>query len=168
MTHRIARFILKSLALIASLILVLAGTVQLGKRIHRFMLPPAERILAEADALADRSNWRAAKPLYKRAEVMFHQQGNAALELYAKVSQIPAHTESSITPMSEWLAEVEQALSGPAAHDPKLAFEYSKSRARLKTTTTPHSLTRLGARWNKWPRNSTIGLSKIGRTARRR
>ena len=82
MTHRIARFILTSLALLGSLILVLTGTVQLGKRIHRFMLPPAERILAEADALADRSNWRAAEPLYRRAEVMFHQQGNAALELY--------------------------------------------------------------------------------------
>ncbi len=132
MILRIARFALKSLTLVAGLILLLTTAVQLGKRIHRLMLPPAERLLAEADELADISNWRAAEPGFKRAEVMFHQQGNAALELYAKVSQIPAYTESSITPMSEWLAEVEQALSLPAAHDSRTRLRILEIKGQIE------------------------------------
>jgi len=119
MIHRIVRFILKSSVLIVGLILVLVTAVQLGNKVHRYILSPAERLLADADDLADISNWRTAEPLYKRAEAAFHQQGKASLELYAKVSQIPAHTESATTPMSDWLAEVQQASNQPAAHNPR-------------------------------------------------
>ena len=170
MIHRMVRFVLKSLALTAGCILLLATTVQLGKRIHRFILPPAERILADADDLADISNWRDAEPLYKKAKSIFHQQGNAPLELYAKVSQIPAHTESATTPISEWLAEVDQALTLPAARDPKTHLRILEIKGQIENNydatlayKTWAAVEQLAAEQHNWTlENRAYGEEAIG------
>ncbi len=170
MILRIARFALKSLALVAGLILLLATAVQLGKRIHRLMLPPAERLLADADDLADVSNWRAAEPLYKRTEGMFHRQGKAPLELYAKVSQIPAYAESATTPISEWLAEIEQALNEPAARNPRTRLRILEIEGQIENNydatlayKTWSAIEQLAAEQHNWTlENRAYGEEAIG------
>lgn len=129
---RIARFTLRLFILIGGLALLLLGGLQLGKRISRLRLPPAERLLADADDLADASNWKAAAPLYKKLESTFHQQGKASLELYAKVSQIPAYTESATTPISEWLSQADQALKLPAAQDARTRLRILEIKAQIE------------------------------------
>jgi thioredoxin-like negative regulator of GroEL len=96
MTRRI-KWILKAITktlVFTALMLLLARFVgvPLARWLHKVRLSPAERLVAEANELAEKSNWRDAAALYKRAEAMFHEQGNAAMELYARVSQLPAQT----------------------------------------------------------------------------
>ena len=71
----------KVLAVAVGVILTTMVVVKTYDWVHWFLLPPAELLLAEADDLADKANWKAAARLYQQAERLFHQQGNAALEL---------------------------------------------------------------------------------------
>jgi hypothetical protein len=48
---------------------------------------PAE-LMANADRLGDRSDWRNAGPLYAKAEAEFHRTGAARNELYAKLGRL--------------------------------------------------------------------------------
>jgi hypothetical protein len=122
----------KVLAVAVGVTLAAIVIVKLYQQVHRFLLPPAERLLAEADDLADRANWRAAAPLYQRAELLFHQQGNAALELYARASQMPAQTESSLQSMSEWLAQVDRLLNLPSARHPKTRLRLLEIKGQIE------------------------------------
>jgi hypothetical protein len=170
MILRIARFLFKTLTFVTALILLITAAVQIGKRIHRFMLPPAERLLADADDLANIANWRAAEPLYKRAEGMFHQQRNAPLELYAKVSQIPAYAESASTPISEWLGEVKQALNEPAAANPRTRLRILEIEGQIENNydatlayKTWSSVEHLAAEQHNWTlENRAYGEEAIG------
>ncbi len=170
MILRLARFLLKTLALVALLVLFLAAAVQISTQIHRFMLPPAERLLADADNLANISNWRAAEPLYKTAKDMFHQQGNGPQELYAKVSQIPAHAESATTSISEWLAEVEEALKQPAARNPRTRLRILEIEGQIENNydatlayRTWSTVEQLAAEQHNWTlENRAYGEEAIG------
>ncbi|MBV9033441.1 MAG: CHAT domain-containing protein, partial [Acidobacteriaceae bacterium] len=122
----------KVLVVAVGIILTAIVVVKTYGWVHWFLLPPAERLLVEADDLADKANWKAAARLYRQAERLFHQGGNAAFELYAKASQIPAQTESSLQPMSEWLAQVDQLLSLPAARDPKAQLRLLEIKGQVE------------------------------------
>ena len=122
----------KVLVVAVGIILTAIVVVKTYGWVHWFLLPPAERLLVEADDLADKANWKAAARLYRQAERLFHQGGNAAFELYAKASQIPAQTESSLQPMSEWLAQVDQLLSLPAARDPKAQLRLLEIKSQVE------------------------------------
>ena len=122
---------LKVLAVAIGMMLVLIAVVKTYQRVHRFLLPPAERLLEDADDLADKANWKAAARLYHQAERLFRQQGNNALELYARASQIPAQTESSLQPMSAWLAQVDALLSLPPAHDPRMRLRLLEIKGQV-------------------------------------
>jgi hypothetical protein len=63
---------------------------------------------------------------------MLRQQGNAALELYARASQIPAQTETSLQPMSHWLAQVDYLLSLPPARDPKTRLRILEIKGQME------------------------------------
>jgi hypothetical protein len=118
----------------ATLALLMACFIGLpfARWLHKRTLSRAERFLADADELAEQSNWRAAVPLYKRAELMFHRDGNAAMELYAKVSQLLAQTEFSTQPMSDWLAEVNSDLALPAAQNPKTRLRVLEIKGQIE------------------------------------
>src|SRR5579875_1295019 len=107
-----------ALAAIVAALVVIVVTVQIGERIRALFLPTSEKLLRRADELANNGEWLAAAPIYKQAEVLFHQQGNSARELYAKVSQAPAEIESSPRSLSDWLAVVNQDLTLPGVIDP--------------------------------------------------
>src|ERR1700755_2422809 len=47
---------------------------------------PAE-LMANADQLGDRSDWRNAGPLYAKAEAEFHRTGDARNDLHAKLGR---------------------------------------------------------------------------------
>ena len=167
---RIVQFVLRGLAVAAALLLVLALGVNAGKRIHRLLLPLAEKLLADADDLADKSNWRAAEPLYRKAEGIFRTQGNTALELYAHVSQIPAHTESATTRMAEWLAEAERALSLPGAQNPKTRLRILEIEAQIENNydatlayKTWSAVEQMASQQHKWTlENRAYGEEAIG------
>src|SRR5579885_3256418 len=103
MRRIISRAVLAATATLVVLMVIIV-TVQIGQRIHALLLPPSEKLLRRADELGNNGEWLAAAPLYKQAEVLFHQQGNPARELYAKISQAPAEIESSPRSLSDWLA----------------------------------------------------------------
>ena len=48
---------------------------------------PAE-LIAQADQLGDRSEWRNAGPFYAKAEAEYHRTGDARNELYAKLGRL--------------------------------------------------------------------------------
>ena len=64
------------------------------------------------------NSWIAATPLYRRAELQFIQEHNLSKALYARVSQMPAQSESSTTIPSQ-IAVLRHDLILPEAHDPE-------------------------------------------------
>ena len=74
-----------------NLILMLAGVYYHAVAPHRPSVPEgsAEDLLYRANDLAWNDRWEEAKPLYKRAEVLFTAQRNQSKVLYSAVSQIP-------------------------------------------------------------------------------
>jgi CHAT domain-containing protein len=64
------------------------------------------------------NNWIAAEPLYRQAEIQFTQRQEFSKALYARVSEIPAHSESSIS-VSAQIALLRSDLVLPEAHDPE-------------------------------------------------
>ena len=120
------------LLLVGSLSLAVVISVKVYQKVHRLLLPPAERLLAEADELAEKNSWRAAAPLYQRAESLFHQQRNAPREAYARISQLLARTESSLQPISNWLTEVNQELSLPSAQDPRTRLRILEIKGQIE------------------------------------
>jgi len=90
-----------------------------GYQVFRRRNPNApEALLKRADEMAWLNNWIGAAPLYSRAEIEFTQQHQLSKALYARVSQIPAHSESSTT-FPQQIAVLRQDLTVPAARDQK-------------------------------------------------
>jgi hypothetical protein len=56
-----------------------------------------EALLKRADDLSWLNRWIQAEPLYRQAEQGFVQRHQLSKALYSKVSQVPAHSESSIS-----------------------------------------------------------------------
>jgi hypothetical protein len=56
-----------------------------------------EALLKRADEMSWLNNWIGAEPLYRRAELEFIERHQLSKALYARVSEMPAHSESSTT-----------------------------------------------------------------------
>ncbi|HEY7352695.1 MAG TPA: CHAT domain-containing tetratricopeptide repeat protein [Terriglobales bacterium] len=121
------------MAAIVAALVVIVFTVQIGQRIRRLLLPPAEKLLRRADELANNGEWLAAAPVYKQAEVLFRQQRNPTRELYAKVSQAPAEIESPPRSLSDWLAVLNQDLRLPGAADPHTRLRILEIKGQIET-----------------------------------
>jgi len=131
--RRIIYWAVLALAAVVALVLLTVVSVWAGGRIHILLLPPAEKLLQQADKLSDDGDWLAAAPLYKQAEALFHHQGNAARELYAHVSQFPAEIESSPRSLSDWLQLVNHELGVPAAADPDTRLRILEVKGQIET-----------------------------------
>ncbi len=78
-----------------------------------------EALLKRADEMSWLNNWIAAEPLYRQAEVQFNQEeGQYSKALYARVSEIPARSESS-TSFPSQIASLRRDLELPEARDPE-------------------------------------------------
>jgi CHAT domain-containing protein len=163
---------------LVSMLLLSAISIELAARIRWFRLTPAERLLAEADELAKKANWRAADPLYKQAESMFREQRNGAMELYARASQIPAASEASTQPLSFWLAEVTRELTLPEARDSRTKLRLLEIKGQLENNydatlayNTWRTVQQLAAQQHNWTVENraygeeAIGLFLLGDTA---
>ncbi len=88
-----------------------------GYQVFRRRNPNApEALLKHADEMAWLNNWIGAAPLYRSAEIQFTQQHLLSKALYARVSQIPARSESSTT-FPQQIAVLRHDLTLPAAGD---------------------------------------------------
>jgi hypothetical protein len=132
MRRIISRAVLASAA-ISAVLVVIVVSVQIGERIHALLLPPSEKTLLRADELANNGEWLAAAPVYKQAELLFHQQANSARELYAKVSQAPAEVESSPGSLSDWLALLNGDLALPGAADLDTRLRILEIKGQIET-----------------------------------
>lgn len=77
-----------------------------------------EALLERADAMSWLNNWIAAESLYRQAEFQFTQRHQSSKALYARVSEMPAHSESSTSVPSQILVLTDD-LTLPEAHDPE-------------------------------------------------
>src|ERR1700684_915227 len=60
-----------------------------------------EALLKQADEMSWLNSWIEAEPLYRQAEQEFTQRHQLSKALYARVSQMPAHSESSTSVPSQ-------------------------------------------------------------------
>jgi len=77
-----------------------------------------EALLERADEMSWLNSWIDAEPLYHQAELGFIQSHQYSKALYARVSQTPAHSESSISVPSQ-IALLRSDLDLPEATDPE-------------------------------------------------
>jgi hypothetical protein len=71
-----------------------------------------EALLKRADDLSWLNDWVQAQPLYHQAELEFRAEGNLPRALYARVSQVPAESESSTT-IPNQIADLRRDLELP-------------------------------------------------------
>jgi len=77
-----------------------------------------EALLERADDLSWLNSWIQAEPFYRQAEKEFVQRHQLSRALYARVSQMPAHSESSIS-VPKQIAVLRADLDLPEAKDPE-------------------------------------------------
>ena len=77
-----------------------------------------DALIKQADEMSWLNSWIAAEPIYSRAERQFAQTGHASKALYARVSEMPAHSESSESFPSQ-IAVLRHDLELPEARDPE-------------------------------------------------
>ena len=100
-------------------VLIAACLGAVGYRIVRRRKPDSpEALLERADKMSWLNSWIAAAPLYHQAELQFIQEHQLSKTLYARVSQMPAHSESTTTLPSQ-IVTLRHDLILPAAHDPE-------------------------------------------------
>src|SRR5215471_17183606 len=76
-------------------------------------------LLAQADRIADQGNWRAAAPLYARAEGAFHNSGDLRNEIHAKIGLL--HRDEEEGSYRVVRAEAVRLLDSPTVqNDPML------------------------------------------------
>jgi CHAT domain-containing protein len=94
--------------------------------------PPSPDVaLEEADRMAWVNNWIEAEPLYRRAELQFARQHEAAKALYARVSQMPAHMEARSLPDQLWILTQDLAL--PEAKEPQTRLRILLVKGMIET-----------------------------------
>jgi len=81
-----------------------------------FYAPDA--LLQQADEMSWLNSWIEAEPLYRQAEQEFTQRHQLSKALYARVSQMPAHSESS-TSLPSQIGLLRADLDLPEARDPE-------------------------------------------------
>jgi len=77
-----------------------------------------EALLKQADDMSWLNSWIEAEPLYRQAEQEFTERHQLSKALYARVSQMPAHSESS-TSIPSQIALLRKDLDLPEAKDPE-------------------------------------------------
>ena len=77
-----------------------------------------EELLKRADEMSWLNSWIEAEPLYRQAEQEFTQRHELSKALYARVSEMPAHSESSISIPSQ-IALLRKDLDLPEARNPE-------------------------------------------------
>ena len=77
-----------------------------------------QALLKQADDLSWLNSWIAAEPIYRQAEAEFLRRGDLSMVLYARVSEMMAHSESSTT-LPDQIADLRRDLMLPEAHDPE-------------------------------------------------
>ena len=107
-THRIATGLL-----LAALLSIVGYQV-----FRRWISHGPEALLERADDLSWLNSWIQADPLYKQAELGFVARHQLSKALYARVSQMPAHSESS-TSIPSQIALLRTDLELPEAQDPE-------------------------------------------------
>jgi CHAT domain-containing protein len=85
---------------------------------RRWISHGPEALLERADDLSWLNSWIQAEPLYRQAEQEFSQRHQLSKALYARVSQMPAHSESS-TSLPSQIALLRTDLDLPEARDPE-------------------------------------------------
>jgi hypothetical protein len=77
--------------------LLLAVLLGVGGYHVLFRRNPAspQALLQRADGMSWLNNWVGAEPLYQQAEFQFTQSHQPSKALYSRVSEMPAHSESS-------------------------------------------------------------------------
>jgi len=106
------------------LLAALAGAI--GYHIlHQRERGTPEALLERADEMSWLNSWIAAAPLYHQAELECLQEHDLSKALYARVSQVPAQSESSISFPAQ-IASLTKDLSLPEAKDPE-------TRLRIQT-----------------------------------
>jgi CHAT domain-containing protein len=89
-------------------------------------------LLKRADDLSWLNSWIAADPFYRQAETEFLRRRDLSKALYARVSQVPAHSESSTT-IPNQIAELRRDLDLPEAHDPETRLRILTILGMLET-----------------------------------
>ncbi|HUZ97363.1 MAG TPA: hypothetical protein VMU57_20865, partial [Edaphobacter sp.] len=84
---------------------------------HRRAYAP-EALLKQADEMSWLNSWIEAEPLYRQAEQEFTRRHQPSKALYARVSQMPAHSESS-TSIPSQIALLRKDLDLPEARNPE-------------------------------------------------
>ncbi len=107
-----------TLRIAAGLLLAVLLSVVGYQVVRRLSSHGREALLKQADDLSWLNRWIAAEPLYRRAELEFIQRHQLARALYARVSEMPAQSESSTTIPSQ-IAVLRHDLSLLAARDPE-------------------------------------------------
>jgi CHAT domain-containing protein len=85
---------------------------------RRWISHGPEALLERADDQSWLNSWIQAEPLYRQAEQEFAQRHQLSKALYARVSQMPAHSESS-TSLPSQIALLRTDLDLPEARDPE-------------------------------------------------
>ena len=107
-----------TLRIAAGLLLVVLLSVVGYQVLRKRNSDAPEALLKRADEMSWLNNWIAAAPLYRQAELQFTQRGQFSKALYARVSQMPASSESSTTfPMQ--IAWLRREVALPEARDPE-------------------------------------------------
>lgn len=85
---------------------------------RRWVSHGPEALLERADEMSWLNSWINAEPLYHQAELQFIQRHQSSKALYARVSQMPAHSESSIS-IPNQIALLRSDLDLPEGKDPE-------------------------------------------------
>ena len=108
----------RSLRIAAGLLLIVLLAVA-GWQVLRWRNSGSpEALLEQADKMAWLNSWIEAEPLYRRAELQFTEKHQLSKALYARVSQMPANSESSSSLRSQ-IALLASDLALPEARDPE-------------------------------------------------
>src|SRR6185312_8114297 len=110
--------VLPKLRIAAGLLLAVLLSV-VGCHVLRRRNPASpEALLERADDMSWLNSWIAAEPLYRQAEIKFVQEHQLSKALYARVSEMPAHSESS-TGIPAQIVTLTKDLKLPEARDPE-------------------------------------------------
>jgi CHAT domain-containing protein len=117
---------------IAAGLLVAALLSVVGYQVSLRTASAPEALLKQADDLSWLNSWIAADPLYRQAEAEFLRKGELSKALYARVSQVPAHSESSTTIPSQ-IRALRRDLDLPEAHEPETRLRILTILGMLET-----------------------------------
>jgi CHAT domain-containing protein len=107
-----------TLRIAAGLLLLVLTSIGGYQVVRQLNARSPDALLKRADEMSWLNSWIAAEPVYRQAELEFGHKHQLAKALYARVSQIPAESESSTTIPSQ-IALLRSDLDQPEARDPE-------------------------------------------------